>query len=340
MFRTRTNLTILVLLAVGAATLAVLGTLDIPRIPVFGYKADELGSVAEVDPESAADDAGLRVGDRISTLDGEPFDTTGRRRAVLARAGDARTLEILRDGERQTLSFEARRLPVLDQRLGVATGLSSLLFIFGGIAVFWRSGSPAAALLAAIGLSFGVAQGFRPLASTPGGHEMLDFVYVSLGALCTPLLVHLGLIVPRRRAAADSRLWISVLWLPPVLGVLIDAIGRLRPDVAEVTAVWHARLSLGGLIFLVHLTLWMLLLAAGYVQTSVAERRRRGVGVLWWGSLAAILPIVAVGIAMTLFPGLDASRLQLAFVPSLALPVVLIHAVWRYDSAERDISGA
>jgi putative serine protease PepD len=61
--------------------------------------------VAEVVPGSAADDAGLEVGDLVVALDGEPITDSGRLRArVVTRApGEEVELRIERDGEPQTL---------------------------------------------------------------------------------------------------------------------------------------------------------------------------------------------------------------------------------------------
>jgi len=61
--------------------------------------------VAEVVPGSAADAAGLEVGDRITSLDGEPVADSGRLRAqVLRRAPGAEvTLGVVRDGDEREL---------------------------------------------------------------------------------------------------------------------------------------------------------------------------------------------------------------------------------------------
>jgi len=61
--------------------------------------------VAEVVPGSAADDAGIEVGDRVVALDDEPITDSGRLRAqVIRRApGEPVTLTVVRDGDEREL---------------------------------------------------------------------------------------------------------------------------------------------------------------------------------------------------------------------------------------------
>lgn len=62
--------------------------------------------VAEVVQGSAADEAGLQVGDRIVALDGEPLPDAGRLRAQVIRRepGDEITLSVVRDGDQRELT--------------------------------------------------------------------------------------------------------------------------------------------------------------------------------------------------------------------------------------------
>jgi S1-C subfamily serine protease len=88
------------LVAGGAVRLALLG------VSTTAAPAGEAGAqVAAVVPGSAADQAGLQVGDRIVSLDGEPVPDGGRLRAqVIRRApGDQVTLTIARDGEQRDI---------------------------------------------------------------------------------------------------------------------------------------------------------------------------------------------------------------------------------------------
>jgi len=69
--------------------------------------AGEAGAqVAEVVPGSAADDAGIEVGDRIVAIDGEAVTDSGRLRAQVIRRspGEDVTLTVVRDGEERDVA--------------------------------------------------------------------------------------------------------------------------------------------------------------------------------------------------------------------------------------------
>ena len=69
-------------------------------IPGGGLLEDRTWSVADVVPQSAADDAGLLVDDRIEEIDGRDIETfTSLREEVVERPGDEVLLTVRRDGE-------------------------------------------------------------------------------------------------------------------------------------------------------------------------------------------------------------------------------------------------
>ncbi len=68
--------------------------------------------VNQVNPGSPAEQAGLKVGDVLSHIDGAPLTEGGqyRTRAALARPGSTVTLGVLRDGKRLELPVKVARL--------------------------------------------------------------------------------------------------------------------------------------------------------------------------------------------------------------------------------------
>lgn len=84
---------------------------EAPRLGIRAAGEAEPGRVTEVIPGSGADDAGIRVGDVITAIDGQPVKsidevtTTIRSRQV----GDVVTVELLREGETLRLEVELKR---------------------------------------------------------------------------------------------------------------------------------------------------------------------------------------------------------------------------------------
>lgn len=98
-----------------------------------------------------------------------------------------------------------------------------------------------------------------------------------------------------------------------LLGAALDILGTL--DIPKV-AVFDYDLDASG---------------TGFFQVEAHERRERGLHVLLWGTVAAMVPILVAGLIAVIAPDFDANVLQIAFVPSLALPLVLGYAVWKSD---------
>ena len=89
---------------------------DIADVPddvreTFGVETDEGAFVTEVVPGSAAEDAGLEIGDVIIAIDGDDVTESGQvREAILEREpGDTVEVRVLREGEELTLEVELGR---------------------------------------------------------------------------------------------------------------------------------------------------------------------------------------------------------------------------------------
>jgi S1-C subfamily serine protease len=69
--------------------------------------------VLQVIPNSPAEEAGLRPGDRITAVDGEAVNDRNTLPEVLRRyrPGDTVRLTVIRDGEERTLSVTLGRAP-------------------------------------------------------------------------------------------------------------------------------------------------------------------------------------------------------------------------------------
>ncbi len=71
----------------------------------YGLDVEKGALVAQVQPASAADEAGIEAGDVIVKLDGDDIDDAGelRNRIGLMRVGDEVQIEVIRDGKRKRI---------------------------------------------------------------------------------------------------------------------------------------------------------------------------------------------------------------------------------------------
>jgi S1-C subfamily serine protease len=98
-------------LAIAAITLGLTPSANAPALGVGGEPVDGGCKVTVLGPGSAADEAGIRVGDRITALDGESVsDFRSLARLVLRRnVGDKVTIAFVRDGESQQVEAVLKR---------------------------------------------------------------------------------------------------------------------------------------------------------------------------------------------------------------------------------------
>jgi len=82
--------------------------------------SDEGAIVSEVEPNSAAEKAGIRAGDVITELDGQPVHGASdlRNRVGLMRIGQEVELTLVRDGERQTIHATIGKAPKTETAAG------------------------------------------------------------------------------------------------------------------------------------------------------------------------------------------------------------------------------
>ncbi len=90
----------------------------------LGIKADQGALVADLTPDGPAARAGVKVGDVIVGVDGQPIGSASAltQRIALVRAGEQVRLQVLRDGQPMTLNLRSGRRPAEAQLASNALG--------------------------------------------------------------------------------------------------------------------------------------------------------------------------------------------------------------------------
>jgi len=85
----------------------------------YGSSADEGVLVSRVLPDTPAEEAGLRAGDMIVAIDGEPVEDAGDlRRGMRDKDGETIDIDVVRDGERTTVQVTLREADDDETRRG------------------------------------------------------------------------------------------------------------------------------------------------------------------------------------------------------------------------------
>lgn len=167
--------------------------------------------VLDVTPNGASDRAGLKVGDLISHINGQPFKDAQEADRILrfAKIGLSIAYEVLRAGQTLTLQVTLAKVGIRTSVLALI--LCGLLYMGTGIFVALRRPRFQAARL--IGLAF-LAAGFIMVASMRRDLSPDMFIVTRnfLLLFCTlfivPLLLHLGHYFPAERPEMLKRKWI------------------------------------------------------------------------------------------------------------------------------------
>ena len=80
----------------------------------LGYKRDKTGFIEDVIDDSPADIAGLKIGDRIISIDGTPISIY---KSTKSMEGEETTLVVRQEGKRKTIVLTARQIKIPIEKL-------------------------------------------------------------------------------------------------------------------------------------------------------------------------------------------------------------------------------
>src|SRR5690242_4176753 len=273
--------------------------------------------VADVVPNSPAEHAGLRPGDRIIGVNGKPLSTSAPFDQAYARSkpGDSVTFTVQRAGEPQAIdihgvfreSFENGPPEGLARTSAVEVTRSfPVLFLLVGMTVlFLRLNDPKAWLLASLFCGFVAAPGFsHQLAVNPMIQSFALGYQAIFSALLCPLFYIFFAVFPAR-SPMDRRLpWLK--WVCVVFGVVMALVGVITGDLREPgVAMDLFGQQAGDIVRLSLIYVGYTLIALGLISLAINAFAgscdhgvRRKSRVILWGTLIGVLPLVVERAAM------------------------------------------
>jgi len=286
-----------------------------------------------------AEHAGLRIGDRIVGINGQPLVTSAPFDDAYSRGkpGDAIDLTVERPGETQPRTlhgiFRATRdLPFLPgyaerARISVLEIIGSfpvLFLVVGFVVLFLRLEDVNAWLLALLFCSFVAAPDFPRPAAVHSGLREFALAYRSVfNCMLTSFFYFFFAVFPVRSPLDRRFPWLK--WLALAMGIIqakpweqlqsfspVSVIAKLAGEHASRIFVLGSRYTF--------LALGLISLAQNSFTSSVPIEARRKSRVIFWGTLAGVTPIV-----------LERAAIDFAdFRPSFWLDTTLVLIIFVY----------
>jgi len=310
--------------------------------------------VFDVVPGSPAEHADLRAGDRIVGVNDQPLDTSAPFDEAYSRGhpGDSIDLTVIRPGESKPLTlhgiFRASRafpfLPSTEERARNSvvqiTGSFPVLFlVVGFVVLFLRLDDVHAWLLALLFCGFVAAPSFLNPVAVPPGLRAFAFFYRSVfnGLLCSSFYVFFA-VFPVRSPLERRFPWLK--WVALALGIsyvypslqsdslhfpqlVIRLLGGRASNVIAL-ATRYGFLALG-----------LVSLAQNSFSASVSPEARRKSRVIFWGTLAGVMPVVVERAAIDFFGFQPSFWLDTTFILILFVyPLSFAYAVVKHRVLE------
>jgi len=300
---------------------------------------------AEVAVPSAAERAGVRPGDILLAIDGQPVEGRADVFAVQqrARAGEQHVYTLLRLGSREVAQVQLAPLPSgagLLYYLLAAVGIFTLLV--GAAVRTRRPGDQATLHFFWLSVAFFGVMAF----SFSGRLDKVDWAFywadVVALLLLPPLFLHFTLVFPERPHhaghAALLRRWLPAVYLPAaVLGltrVLALVRAAIDPDYFVRLVALLDRLELLYLAVFLTSGLAVLLRALARARSVTVKRQLRWIV---WGTALGALPF-ALGYALPFAFGVDPSiPMEFSAVPLGFIPLAFASAIVRYRLMDVEI---
>jgi PAS domain S-box-containing protein len=335
----------LLLLALGLANVVQRATSDEVEDGVLWVERSAGVVAAEVAPDSAAQRAGVREGDILIAIDGEPIEYREDVLALQQRAsrGDRHTYTLIRLGSREAADIVMEPVP---------SGAGALYYVLAGVGIFTllvgvavrvrRPFDQATLHFFWLAVAFFGAFTF----SFTGRFDRADWFFywadeVAL-LMLPPLFLHFALVFPERPHTqgytAMLARWLPAIYLPAgVLGatrVLALARADVDPEYFVRLIELLERLEFFYLASFLTAGLAVLVRAIRRVRSVTAKRQLRWIV---WGTAIGAVPF-ALGYALPFAFGVTPSlTMELSAIPLGFVPLAFASAIVRYRLMDVEI---
>lgn len=323
------------LLIVGALFVVwgILGLIDAPNVPYFGYLVGPDNTVIRVDEGSPAEAAGLTLGMRVISINGVSIeDTPALNRMPRAEIGGTRTLLVAESGE--DVPEDTREIEIIvgsqsgkNVALTWAAFFIGLCFVGFGLLAYAKVPGRSSLLLALTGLLLGLAFFGGPYFNSLALRMFFGALVLVLAVLGFATLLHLLLEFPKAKAVLGRRHVRKLIYAPAVV-VALFFLWIIVFEPQGTSALNNVVNALVGILIAGYFGLCLAALIHSFVKATPAERSQFGLNLLLAGLLIGLIPLIVAALATiiapsAILPGADFFFLTMVFIPiTLALAIM------------------
>lgn len=283
--------------------------------------------IGQVRPDSPAERAGLRRGDRILMVQGVPFEDQERIiKLGRPKVGGIRSLVVERHGEQLPINITYAKKPESYNFRYTAFAIIAFAFLATGTICFWFYPASATNLLFWLGFTGAFAFMHKPyFISFATRSAFACFGGLSLRCGWPFYSIPAGL--SQTQTGVSDRLWLAwVVYLPSLLLFFVIAYYAVFPS---------GLTDRGGLIInmaFLFIGVYLVVGVAAFIQTYLTlprSERTRGIKMMAIGTATGILPIALSIIAVILVPQIRLLGRDYYIILTLVLiPLSFGYAIW------------
>jgi len=298
----------------------VLGWFDLESQAEPGFDTDGNNRVIAVATNSPAAEAGLQSGDLILKIEAYAVeDARSLARLPRMKPGDTRNYTIQRDGVEQQISIIYRALSEQESALQRAAAVIGFCFLLFPLLALFRVSNPATRLLGVMGIGLSLAYLHGPYIGDASIRAMTASISTLFVLFGIAAMLQFLLIFPNRRPFLDKS-WSKTLIYLPALSLWLLLAWRMLFTPPGTSALNTLTGLLVGLIVGAYLLLALFRILRNYSQTDQAQRKKLGLNLMLWGTVAGLLPatlalLVSTFSPQAMLPGQDYYFLSLALIP-------------------------
>jgi len=337
---TNSRRTIMLAVALALVVWALFGVADLPNLPDGGLRYEPSGVVRRVEAGGGADRAGVRLGDRILSIDGVPLsETDAIRRQPRAAIGETRLFVVERTDEASGATTREQLAVTYGSDLAahpiglIGGALLGLVFLLCGVTAYLRAPSAQALLFGIIGIGLAVVLLPSPYLPTAGLRSFSSAVAIFAAFVVFVVLLHLVLIFPEPRSMLQRKSVVAALYLP---APLIGAAGAIQ--IARGAHPGPVLDLLGTLVLIVYMLLTIVALIHRYATTTRETRAVYGLGLLAWGIVIGFGPLTVAASVGLLAPNVSLPGSDYYFLSLVLIPLSFTAALLRRPAPGRIVA--